>query len=513
MDERERAVTSRETRIREREKVTGQHVIAVSEREKAVQLREDALRALGEVDAAGLARAQLTSQLREVNERLVVATLRAEELLEHAVAAGAVAVESATAEAERRRRAEAMATELRTNAESLRARESTALANSRAKDEFLAMLGHELRNPLAPMVMALDLIAMDAADPHRHEHTIIERQVKLMVQLVDDLLDVARVVSGKLEIRRQPIELADVVSRAVDLASPLINAKNHMLTVRVPDSGLTIDGDVIRLSQVAANVLTNAAKYTPPSGSIDVIGERRGSSVVLRVRDSGIGISKEMLPRIFDMFAQEQQPADRAPGGLGLGLTIVRSLVELHGGTATAHSRGLGHGTEVVIELPALVVAGETAASTNALPLHAAVVEPLKILLVEDNRLVAELTTMALTKLGYEIRVAFDGTSAFSAVEDFVPDLVVLDIGLPGMDGYEVATQLRKVLSPHQPRFIATSGYGQEADLQRSADAKFDEHLVKPVDLASLQRSIERSRRKMELANRPQTTETGHRPG
>jgi CheY-like chemotaxis protein len=346
------------------------------------------------------------------------------------------------------------------------------------------------------MLLALDLIAMDTTDAHKREHTIIERQVKLIVQLVDDLLDVSRSMSGKIELRRQPIELADVVSRAVEIASPLIEAKGHVLTIEIPERGLTVDGDVLRLTQVVANLLTNAAKYTPPKGAIAVLGERRGASALLRVRDTGIGISKQMLPRIFDLFAQEHQPADRAPGGLGLGLSIVRSLVTLHGGTVTANSEGLGHGSELVLELPRLLLGSETAASKTASPVSAAAIEPRKILVVDDNRTVADLTSIALTRLGYDVRVAFDGTSALSSVKDFVPEVVLLDIGLPGIDGYEVAKRLRAALAPHEPRFIATSGYGQAADRQRSADANFDDHLVKPVDLATLQRSIERSRPK-----------------
>lgn len=492
MNVREQVVSGRETRVREREKLTGAHDIAVTEREKAVQLREEALRALSEVEAARLEREKLVVQLREANGRLVAATLRADELLEQAVATGALALESATIEADRRRRAEVLAAELRASEELLRASESKALASVRAKDEFVAMLGHELRNPLTPMLIALDLIAMDTTDAHKREHAIIGRQVKLMVQLVDDLLDVSRIMSGKIELRRQTVELAEVVSRAAEIASPLIESKGHELTVDVPEHGLTLDGDVLRLTQVVANLLTNAAKYTRPRGSISVIGERRGPNVLLRVRDTGIGISKEMLPRIFDVFAQESQPAEHAPGGLGLGLTIVRTIVALHGGTVTAHSEGLGHGSEFVIELPVPAGASDAAASIRPSPVGVAPITPRKILIIDDNRIVAELTNTALTRLGHDVRVAFDGGAALSVVEDFVPEVVLLDIGLPGIDGYEVAKRLRAALAPHELHFIATSGHGQAADRQRSADAKFDEHLVKPVDLGTLQRSIER---------------------
>jgi len=288
-------------------------------------------------------------QMREANERLVLAWLRADELLRQA---GVEAAHSAKVEAERRRHTEVLSTQLLASENALRARERSAEATTRAMDEFLAVLGHELRNPLAPIRLALELIARDRADAHKREHSVIERQLSQLVQLVEDLLDVSRFKTGKIELKREPIEAADVVSRAIETAGPLIDSKHHELTVNVP-RGLLIDGDVLRLTQVIANLLTNAAKYTPSGGSIAVTGERNGATVVLSVRDSGIGISEAMLPRIFDVFAQERQPLDRAPGGLGLGLAIVRSLVALHGGTVTAHSAGLGRGSEFVVELPA----------------------------------------------------------------------------------------------------------------------------------------------------------------
>jgi signal transduction histidine kinase len=327
---------------------------AVSERERTLELRDRALCAVAEADAAREERERLMGQMREANEKLVLATIRAEELVERAVAARALAHQSATIEAERRRHAEVIATQLLASENALRSRERKAQATIRAKDEFVAMLGHELRSPLAPILLALDLIALDAGDTHEREHRIIARQVHQLARLVDDLLDVARLESGKIELRREPVEAADIVSRAIETAGPLIESKNHTLTVEVPAEGLEIDGDVSRLTQVIGNLLTNAAKYTPSNGYISVTAERRGSMVVLRVRDAGIGISAQMLPRIFDLFAQETQPADRAPGGLGLGLAIVRSLVALHGGTVTAHSEGIGRGTELVVELPAL---------------------------------------------------------------------------------------------------------------------------------------------------------------
>lgn len=490
----EQTVVRGESPRRPREQIVGEHQIALTERERAVELREQALRAVAEADAARSDRERLMIQMREANERLVLATLRADELVDQAVAARALAAESATVEAERRRRAEALATQLLASENALRARERTAQASNRAKDEFIAMLGHELRGPIAPILLALDVIAMDPADAHKREHTVIDRQMKQLVRLVDDLFDVSRIRSGKIELQRQPIELAEVVAQAVETAGPLIESKRHVLTVDVPQQGLVVHGDLLRLTQVVANLLTNAAKYTPSGGSITVRGEQRGPNIVLRVRDSGIGISAAMLPRIFDVFAQEDQPSDRRPGGLGLGLTIVRSLVALHGGTVRAHSEGLGHGSELVIELPAFVPASDSAASSRLASGAVEPVTPRKILVVDDNRLVADLTSVALTGLGHDVRVAFDGASALSCVEDFAPDVVLLDIAVAGMDSYEVAKRLRAALSPRHVHFIAISGGGETADRQRSAAAGFDEHLVKPLDLATLQHSIDRAK-------------------
>ena len=337
---------------REHEQRTGENAITVSDREDALDLHDRALSALAEADAARRERERLILQMSEANERLVIATLRADELVDRAVAAHALAAETATIEAARRERAELVATELLATENVLRASERKAQASNRAKDQFLAILGHELRSPLAPILLALDLIAMNHSDPHKREHTIIERQVNQLVRLVDDLLDVSRIRSGKIQLRREPVELAEVVSRAAEMAMPLIEAKSHTLTVEVPRHGLRVDGDVLRLTQVVGNLLTNAAKYTPSGGTIAVTGECRGTSAVLRVRDSGIGISHQMLPRVFDLFAQEQQSTGAAPGGLGLGLTIVRSLVALHGGSVTASSAGLGRGSEFAVELP-----------------------------------------------------------------------------------------------------------------------------------------------------------------
>jgi signal transduction histidine kinase/ActR/RegA family two-component response regulator len=446
------------------------------------------LRARFDVEEALRERDRLIQQLREANERLVIATIHSDVLVDEAVSDRALAAQSAAVEAELRHDAESHAAELRASHEVLQASESEARASNRAKDDFLAMLGHELRNPLAPILLALDMIAMDASDPHTREHVIIKHQITQLTQLVDDLLDVARIRTGKIELRRQPVELADIVSRAVETASPLIDSKHHTLRVDVPTQGLLVDGDLVRLTQAVGNLLTNAAKYTPPRGSITVTAERRGPLATIGVRDTGIGISADMLPRIFDLFAQEQQAPDRAAGGLGLGLAIVRTLIALHGGTVGAQSEGLGRGTEVVIELPLLARVERTAGPGRLSPAAGSAAH--KILVVDDNRLVADITGLALSKLGHDVRVAFDGPSALSIIEDFVPDVVFLDIGLPEMDGYKLANRMRAKLPSQVSHFFAITGYGQPEDRQRSVDAGFDEHLVKPVDLGMLQRCI-----------------------
>ncbi|HSK04409.1 MAG TPA: ATP-binding protein [Kofleriaceae bacterium] len=367
--------------------------------------------------------------------------------------------------------------------------EAQARAASRAKDEFLAMLGHELRNPLAPIMTALELMQMRDAATFARERKIIARQVTHLVRLVDDLLDVSRITGGKIELHREMVEIATVVSRAVETASPMFEKKSHHLVVNVPAHGLVVHADPTRLVQVVSNLLTNAAKFTPARGTIAIIGERREGAVTLRVSDTGIGISEDMLPHVFELFSQERQAADRSQGGLGLGLAIVRSLVAMHGGTVIARSEGIGAGSEFEIELPASPVeldAGRVFhpddAETGAAPGAA------KILVVDDNRDVAELMLESLTVLGYEVRVAFDGPSALAIAGDFTPDVALLDIGLPVMDGLELAGRLRAMAA--ETRFIAVTGYGQAVDRSRSREAGFSLHLVKPVDLTTLQAGI-----------------------
>lgn len=362
--------------------------------------------------------------------------------------------------------------------------EAAETAN-RAKDEFLAMLGHELRNPLSPILTALQLMKLRGHDTSLHERTVIERQVQHLARLVDDLLDVSRIARGKVELKREVVELSEVVAHAIEVASPLLEQRTQRLAVDVPRQGLCVDGDPARLSQVLSNLVTNAAKYTPPGGEIAISASREGSDAVLRVRDTGVGIPADVLPRVFDLFMQGGQPIDRAQGGLGLGLTIVRSLTERHGGTVTAHSDGPGTGSEFVVRLPAAQSA-DAAERVQAAALAPAVegsAARVRILIVDDNADAAELLAYALALTGYETFVAHDGPTALRLIETVTPDAAFLDIGLPVMDGYELATRLRSTPGLARIRLIAVTGYGQESDRKRSAAAGFDYHLVKPVSL------------------------------
>ncbi|WP_437798850.1 ATP-binding protein [Sorangium sp. So ce693] len=374
------------------------------------------------------------------------------------------------------------------------ARRDAERAN-RAKDEFLAMLGHELRNPLAPIVTALHLMRLRAGGHAERERLVIERQIKHLTALVDDLLDVSRITRGKVELKKQRTELAEVVAKAVELASPLLEQRRHHLTVTVPSSGLAVDGDVMRLAQVISNLLTNAAKYTESGGEIAVRAERTEGEVVLSVRDNGIGIAPEMLASVFERFVQERQALDRSQGGLGLGLAIVHNLVAMHGGRVSAHSEGRGRGSEFTIRLPAAASARSPEAAPARPPAGTlgtpSLVERRRILLVDDNLDAVELLAESLGAMGHATRVAADGPSALRIAEEFAPDVALLDIGLPVMDGYELARRLREQPAGERVRLIAITGYGQEADLRRSKGAGFETHLVKPIQIDRLTALIE----------------------
>jgi CheY-like chemotaxis protein/two-component sensor histidine kinase len=370
-------------------------------------------------------------------------------------------------------------------------RERAESAN-RAKDEFLAMLGHELRNPLAPILTALQLLKLRGLDAAERERAIIERQVKHLVGLVDDLLDVSRITRGRIELRKEPIELAEVVARAVELASPLLEQQRHELHVAVP-RGLVVDGDPVRLAQVVANLLTNAAKYTEAGGQVTVEAEGRDTHAVVRVRDTGIGIDETILPRVFDLFVQERQTLARSQGGLGLGLAIVRSLVELHGGTVAASSGGKGAGSEFTIRLPLDGAAEHRPIAPTSPPIAAAdgSTAGTRVLVVDDNQDAATLLGSLLTTFGYDIRVAHDAPSALAEADTFQPHLALIDIGLPVMDGFELAQRIVQRPRLHATKLVAITGYGQERDRQATARAGFAAHLVKPVDAEVLRETLQ----------------------
>jgi PAS domain S-box-containing protein len=366
-----------------------------------------------------------------------------------------------------------------------------AEAANRAKDEFLAMLGHELRNPLAPISTALHMMMEMPGGDAEKARAVIERQVDHLVRLVDDLLDVSRVTRGKVTLERVRIELAEVVAKAIEMASPLLEQREHEVTVTVPSIGLAVDADPMRLAQVISNLLTNAAKYTEPHGSIAVIGAREDDEIVVRVRDTGIGITPDMLPRVFDLFTQERQALDRARGGLGLGLAIVRSLVVLHGGSVSAYSEGAGRGSEFVVRLPA----PEPGATITPVPAAPTQAEPVsatgkRVLIVDDNADAAEMLSEALEVVGCTTRVAHDGLDALRIAEEFRPEVALLDIGLPVMDGYELARRLHELPAARDAKLIAVTGYGQQKDRDRSAEAGFALHLVKPIRMADVRKAI-----------------------
>lgn len=368
-----------------------------------------------------------------------------------------------------------------------RAEEATAEAQAanRSKDQFLAVLGHELRNPLSPIVTAVELMKL-RGDQSR-ELQVIERNASHLGRLVDDMLDVARIAQGKVEVHRRPVELEQIVMRALEMTRPLLERRMQRLTVHVPREGLLVSADLERLAQVVSNLVENASKYSALGSEVAILAERRGDVVRLRVRDEGIGIPRERLHSIFDAFVQHHAHGP-APGGLGLGLTIVRSLVELHGGTAFAQSGGPGKGSEFVVELPFLADATAprfTADVSPTPPIPAP--RKMRVLLVDDNEDAATLLADVLSEVGYDVRVANDGPSALAMAPGFMPQVAILDIGLPVMDGCELARRLRSLPGlPEDLKLVAVTGYGQAKDRRRSTEAGFAAHLVKPVTLDAL---------------------------
>jgi len=364
---------------------------------------------------------------------------------------------------------------------------------NRAKDEFLAMLGHELRNPLSPILTALQLMKLRGGASER-ERMVIERQVTHMTRLVDDLLDVSRIARGNVDLKQEVVEVAGIVAQAIEMSSPLLEQGAHELVVDVPRHGLAVLGDPIRLSQVIANLLTNAAKYTPRGGRLTVRATDEDGQVVLRVSDTGIGIAPNVLSRVFDLFVQERQALDRSQGGLGLGLAIVRNLVQRHGGEVSAESDGPGRGSTFTVRLPR-VESSRVMEAADPMPAFLSTVRPAdagRVLIVEDSEDGAEMLSELLRLQGYETRVALNGLDGLKLAEAFVPDIVFVDIGLPMMNGYELAAQLQQLPRLSESRLIALTGYGQDSDRSKTTAAGFHAHLVKPIDFEALERVLVR---------------------
>jgi len=367
--------------------------------------------------------------------------------------------------------------------------------SDRRKDEFLAMLAHELRNPLVPIRSGLDVLSGELGDDHEIIR-LMREQIEHVVRLVDDLLDMSRIVRGHIELRKAPVELSAVIYRAVSAVEAAIESRGHELRIAVPREELWLTADPVRMVQIVENLLNNAAKYTDAGGTIELLAECSGSELSLSVRDNGVGIEPDLLPRIFDLFAQSSRSLDRSQGGLGIGLTLVRKLVESHGGRISVASAGPGTGSEFTVHLPVSKppAASRTLAASGTLEPPASI-PPRKILIVEDNQAVARMLTLLLARQdGHCIETAHDGAAALSAMHAFRPHVVLLDIGLPGMDGYEVAETIRKDREFDGALLVALTGYGQQDDVARSQAAGFDEHLVKPPALDDLQRLLSHPR-------------------
>ncbi len=356
------------------------------------------------------------------------------------------------------------------------------------KDEFLAMLSHELRNPLAAISNAAHVLKLEGLVRVNDAADIIERQVNGLVGLVNDLTDVSRMMSGKIHLQIERVRLNDVIDRAIEAVQHVIDAHNHKLSLSIPNEAIWVDADTNRLQQAFANVLNNAAKYTDPGGQIRLVVERAGNEAFVRFIDNGSGIPAEMLDRIFDLFIQADRSLDRSQGGLGIGLTLVRRLVEMHGGKIVASSKGIGLGSEFVIRLPVVSEIVAPASETETKPLRPA--KKLRLILAEDNPDTAQTMAILLRKLGHEIEVIHDGVRVLEAAQVRKPDVLLLDIGLPGLNGYEIAERVRQDPELNGIPLIAISGYGQPQDLEHSKLAGFQLHLVKPVNFQHLQEAL-----------------------
>ena len=365
-------------------------------------------------------------------------------------------------------------------------------AEVRQRDQFLAMLGHELRNPLGAIRMAIELMKPDREGARFAD--VIRRQSELLARLVDDLLEVSRVTSGKISLHRQPFDLRDLVERCVQASLWPPDLHDVRVGLALPERPVVVHGDAARLEQVVTNLVNNAVKYTPAGGEIRISLEERDDTIVLEVADTGVGIAEEMLPRVFHLFAQAEAALDRSKGGLGIGLTLVRSLVELHGGTVEAQSEGLGRGSRFIVRLPAPPIGAERGAAPPGAETRTA---RRHVLVVEDNPDSREVLTAVLQRSGHRVSAVADGPAGVHAALDLRPDVLLIDIGLPGLDGYGVARAVRRALGD-EVYLVAVTGYGQPEDRRRAEEAGFDLHLTKPVDPDVLRDLIDRD----ELARR-----------
>jgi signal transduction histidine kinase/ActR/RegA family two-component response regulator len=377
--------------------------------------------------------------------------------------------------------------ELRNQLEQTHAANRELQNQARAKDDFLATLSHELRNPLSALTTAAHLLDRDNLDSSSDlmARQIVKRQTSLMGRLLDDLLDVSRITRGKLEIRKTPTVVSAIVESAIETVQPLLNRKGHAFSVSIPDRDVIIEADSVRLAQVLANLLTNAAKYTEPHGRIELSVERAGDMMELRVRDSGIGIPPESKAEVFKMFAQLRPAIDRSEGGLGIGLALAKGLTELHGGTIEVASEGLGRGSEFTVRIPvarpsAQAAGGESQASSRSAP------KKCELIVADDNPDALQSLAMLLEMEGHKVRAASDGPSALALAEQKMPDLMLLDIGMPGLNGYEVASRVRELEGGDVVMLVALTGWGQPADRARASEAGFDHHLTKPIDYDQL---------------------------
>jgi signal transduction histidine kinase len=370
--------------------------------------------------------------------------------------------------------------ETRQQAEALR-------QSDQRKDEFLALLAHELRNPLAPISNSVAILASDKLPPKVRDEALrmMDRQVKQMVRLVDDLMDVSRITRGKVELKREPVDLGEVLRCAVEISKPHIDQLGHKLSLKLPQNSVKLWADFTRLAQVFSNLLNNAAKYSPEGGEIRLEVDTHKDSVDVRVKDKGIGIRPDMLEHIFDMFAQVDDSLERSQGGLGVGLTLVKTLVEMHGGSVTVHSDGLGKGSEFMVHLPTMSsdattdVAGESR-------IQPAAEGGLRILIVEDNDALAQTTGWMVEMLGHDYRLAANAADALTTAADYRPNVVMMDIGLPGMNGYDLCAAMRAEPQLKDTIFIAQTGWGQDEHRQRAKEAGFHHHMVKPLYLEAL---------------------------